>query len=65
MRKRSRRLVLSPPSLCHSCRWDSKGTGQPAILSNGGNLQVRGCAFQRSHPGGQVLLGAGSGKVSA
>jgi hypothetical protein len=45
---------------CVFNEWDSKGTGQPAILSNGGDLQVRGCTFQRSHPGGQVVLGAGS-----
>ena len=48
---------------CVFNEWDSKGTGQPAILSNGGDLQVRGCTFQRSHPGGQVVLGAGSGKA--
>jgi hypothetical protein len=48
---------------CVFNEWDSKGTGQPAILVSGGDLQVRGCDFQRSHPGGQITLAAGSGKA--
>ena len=43
--------------------WDALKTGQPAILLSGGDLQVRGCDFQSVHPGGQILLRAGSGKV--
>jgi hypothetical protein len=49
---------------CIFNEWDAAGTGQAAIQSIGkSDLMVRGCDFQRSHPGGQVLLAAGSGKA--
>ena len=43
--------------------WDAQKTGQPAIILSGGDLQVRGCDFQSAHPGGQILLRAGSAKA--
>ena len=43
--------------------WDAAKTGAPAISILGGDALIRGNDFQRAHAGGQVLLGAGAGKV--
>lgn len=49
---------------CMFNTWDAKNLGRAAIQSVGaGDLLVRGCDFQSSHPGGQVYLGPGSGKA--
>ena len=43
--------------------WDPRKNGTAAIQVYGGDVLVRGSDFQTAHPGGQVLLGAGSGKA--
>ncbi len=43
--------------------WDANQTGAAAINVAGGDVLVRGCDFQSSHPGGQVLMSPGAGKV--
>ena len=43
--------------------WDAANTKQPAIIVSGGDALVRGCDFQSSHPGGQLLATAGARKV--
>jgi hypothetical protein len=48
---------------CIMNEWDAKNTGQAALVVSGGDVQVRGCDFQRAHKGGQVLLLPGAGKA--
>ena len=43
--------------------WDPHGLGRAAIQIDGGDLLVRGSDFQTHHPGGNVLLSNGTGKV--